>query len=176
MRRRVQGGAVAVPVRSVAATAVLVLGTALGIVLAAPARGDTLATLRDCARISGDAARLACYDRAVAGLAVPAAPPASTAAPAAPDGRFGAERLKQPEPDRPADAMDSLSAAVAEVQSLQPGRYAVTLDNGQIWVTVESTRLRLRPGDTIRIERGMLDSYNLSLEGRNGFVKVRRVR
>jgi len=53
------------------------------------------------------------------------------------------------------------------------------LDNGQTWRSSKPTARQIlepplgRPQSDD--ERGLLDSYNLTIEGRNGLIKVRRV-
>ena len=53
-----------------------------------------------------------------------------------------------------------------------------TLANGQVWRTIESgSRLRVRMKDPrVIIERGVLDSWYLRVDGNNQRVRVRRVK
>jgi hypothetical protein len=49
------------------------------------------------------------------------------------------------------------------------------LENGQIWREIENDKVRFKIGRTVRIEKGVLGSYNLRMEGVKRMVKVRRV-
>jgi hypothetical protein len=54
------------------------------------------------------------------------------------------------------------------------------LDNGQTWRQLEGDDAQVLepPSGTVlkvTIERGAFGSYNLSIEGRNGFIRVRRI-
>ena len=73
-----------------------------------------------------------------------------------------------------------MSANVREFWKTSRGLAVFVLDNGQTWRQLEadgSQVLEPAPGTTLKvtIERGLLESYNLMIEGRNGLIKVRRV-
>jgi hypothetical protein len=111
--------------------------------------------------------------------AAPAAAPAPVAAPA-PEAQFGAEALKketraatgQPEP------LDEIHGVIAKLAFSPIGRAIVTLDNGQVWRQVEgdTDRFKGKEGETATIERALLGSYSLTVQGRNQMIKVQRVR
>jgi hypothetical protein len=140
--------------------AAAVLGAASPVALAA---GDP----RSCVAIADDAARLACYDRALgrsavskpapaaatapaatAAAAASAAPaPAASAVPAAPIkkdpvGEFGlSEEAKQAkDPAKAAEAAATPESITGRVMSLRwrkYGEFVVTLDNAQVWAQIE---------------------------------------
>jgi hypothetical protein len=59
------------------------------------------------------------------------------------------------------------------------GANVLTLDNGQVWRQEEiESYFPLKDGDVVRIERGMLGSYHLTLvqEGWKKRTRVSRVR
>jgi hypothetical protein len=145
-----------------------------------------------CAQESNDARRLHCFDALVADLrgasAVPpvaaaAAGAAATTAPAAttphpapavtPEDRFGArgelKREKQPE-------LSDLTATVTEVGTKPYGELVLTLDNGHVWAEIAAnSKLKVKVGDTVKIERGALGSFLLiAPSGRSS--KVARIR
>jgi len=151
-----------------------------------------------CAGIADDAARLACYDAIfgrpasasssvatssaaaatasapVAAASAPAAPAAATTQPASGAAAFGMseKRLSQER-----EEVDAITAKVVSVGSLpQPGRWKVTLDNGQVWEQRETTpeSYRPRPGDTVKIRKASLGSFLLWAPDR-GLSRVRRV-
>jgi hypothetical protein len=151
-----------------------------------------------CADEPDDPRRLRCFDAVVAGLpTAPAAPAASASAAAAPsvtapvaapetsapspapapaasaEDRFGARGdLKR---EKQADVSE-ISATVTAVSTKPYGGLVVTLDNEQVWAEITSgSKLKLKPGDTIKIERGALGSYLLiAANGRSS--KVARAR
>lgn len=110
--------------------------------------------------------------------AVPAAPAASTAAPS-PDDLFG--RSPQQSEDIALRAVgveriDELIASVTTVTESASGKLVITLDNDQAWSQVDTTSLRLKAGDEVRIRRAMLDSYLLTRADGGKAIRVRRSR
>lgn len=169
--------------------------TATGAV-AAPAP----AALKACTKISGDAARLACYDAAM-GLTkqAPAAPQnapragadaadATHAKPALPSAQvtpaqFGSEQLDSKTTQSPSapKALDRITATVKSHRFNPWKKFTVTLANGQIWQqedgdTSRPARFPDKKDLTVTISRGMFGSYNLQIEGSDLVYKVRRVR
>lgn len=85
--------------------------------------------------------------------------------------RFGTERS--------ADDLDRLKATVLD-DSFRgwDGPTRITLDNGQVWETIGSTRFRTPralENPQVTIERGFLGGYSLSVDGFNTSVQVRRI-
>jgi translation initiation factor IF-1 len=157
------------------------------------ATDDTLAPVLACAAEQDSEARLACFDAAVARLRNPAPvataaastaataaavvpPPAPAANPAAnltPEEKFGLRgELKQ----QKLGELTELSATATEVAAKPHGELVVTLDNGQVWAEISpGSKIRLKPGDTVKIEAGALGSFILlAPNGRSS--KVSRVR
>lgn len=106
--------------------------------------------------------RLACYDGRIDLQAVPAVAVESDEVFPLP----GASRREGAEP---------LVAEVASVQRDPRGLQYLTLDNGQVWRELSNGRVRFAAGDRVELSRGALGSVNLRVEGRTGYVKVRRV-
>lgn len=178
-----------------AALAVLLSGTGF---YPAKAAQPTTEALLACADEPDDPRRLRCFDAVVAGLrTAPPAPAASasasasasaaaapsvpapvaapeTSAPAASaEDRFGARGdLKR---EKHAD-LSEISATVTAVSTKPYGGLVVTLDNEQVWAEITSgSKLKLKPGDAVKIERGALGSYVLiTSNGRSS--KVARAR
>ena len=133
----------------------------------ADATRDALSEIARCAAVADASERLQCFD-----AAVPGAP--NAVVPKAED--FG----KPPQPPRSAE-IAQITAAVLELARTLRGRAVFVLDNGQTWRQLDADATEVReppPGKVMRItiERGMLDSYNLTVEGRNGLIKVRRLK
>jgi hypothetical protein len=125
---------------------------------------DALADIARCSAIADSAERLRCFDRA--------APSAKEALiPRAED--FGKPPPRPPE-------VDQVVATVRELSKTVRGRALFVLDNGQTWRQLEGDDAQvLEPpaGAVLKvtIARGVFGSYNLSIEGRNGMVRVRRI-
>jgi len=167
-----------------------------------PAR-DALSEIAKCAEIADAAERLKCFDAAVGGarsaLAAPppAQPPVQQAAvkteeeeeggvlawfglskPATKPEEFG--RPPQPVAEGPKEITE-ISASVLELAKNAYGRSLFVLDNGQVWKQIDGDQTDVRDvakGETMKvtIEKAVFGSYALSIEGRRGIVKVRRVK
>ncbi|MHC9510967.1 early set domain-containing protein [Kangiella sp. M94] len=153
-------------------------------------------TPEDCAAITNDDKRLACYDQFLKGKKAPAKPeqaaqpekPAKPAKPELPEQaqkpapkpdvaakkdkveEFGQERIKKEE------TLDKINAtALGEFTDWEKG-LQIQLDNGQVWEITD-----LRPGyykvtnPTVTIEKGFMGSYNMNVEGRNKSYRVIRI-
>jgi hypothetical protein len=122
------------------------------------ALGADAADIDRCRTIAAPAERLACFDRA-------------SAEPKAED--FG-----KPPPPAPAQ-VSKVTAGLREFARTARGSALFVLDNGQTWRQVESDTTVVRePAQgavQVTIERGIFDTYDLSLSGWNGMVKVRRL-
>lgn len=157
----------------VAAGAVVLSGT--GFTPAKAAERTTEAMLA-CGDESDDAQRLRCFDAVVANLrkapSPAAAPQPATPAPT-PEQKFGARG--DIKPDRH-EVLNEISATVTALGTKPHGELIVTLDNGQVWAEIAAnSRIKLKTGDTVKIERGALGSYSLvTPNGRSS--KVSRIR
>ncbi|HKS58359.1 MAG TPA: hypothetical protein VJS12_23885 [Steroidobacteraceae bacterium] len=175
----------------VAAGAVVLSG--VGVAPAKAAERTTEAVLA-CADEADDAQRLRCFDAVVANMrkapppaaTVAAAPPAaaSPAAPAAaaPQPAAGTVTAEQKfgargdiKPDRHED-LSELNGTVSALGAKPHGELIVTLDNGQVWAEIATnSRVKLKVGDTVKIERGALGSFLLvAPNGRSS--RVARIR
>ncbi len=119
--------------------------------------------LKACRAEREERVRLACFDAAMAKL---------DAAPS----DFGGEDLKRPDaaPQEPA----FLVAKAARVSFNAIHHFTVTLDNGQVWRQLDSDTevARFGAGTAVRLKRGFMDSYSLSVEGVFGSYKVKRIK
>ena len=116
-----------------------------------------------CAAIGDASERLKCYDAV------------SQPSLAARQDEFG----KPPAPR--ADEVTQISAEVLELGRTARGRALFILDNGQTWRQLDGDDSEVHdppPGKPLKvtIEKGVFDSYNLIVDGRNGLTKVRRVK
>jgi hypothetical protein len=141
--------------------------------IAGPAHGqaarDALSEIVRCAGITGSPERLKCFD-----AAVQRARDALGEQPAKEDD-FG-----KPPPPR-TDEIAQITATLLELARTARGRAVFILDNGQTWRQIDADGTQVHdpaPGKalSVTIAKGALDSYNLTLEGRNASIKVRRLK
>jgi hypothetical protein len=158
----------------------------------ADATRDALAEMAKCADIADGAMRLKCFDdatpRAKSALAAPAAPPEAPSKsflewfgfsrPPAPVTK--PEEFGKP-PPQPAGELNEITSNVIEFAKTARGKAVFILENGQVWRQLDGDgTVVLDPpaGKTMKVtvERGFLDSYNLTIDGRNGLIKVTRLK
>ena len=179
-------------------TLLLILAAAL---IAGPAWADAsrdaLAEMAKCADVTDAAERLKCFDAAIprarSALATPA--PAAVAAPQAatksgfldwfgfarPDKPATKEDFGKPPPEPGPGEVTEITAGVIEFARTARGKALFVLDNGQVWRQIDSDGTAVldpSPGRPMRVTigRGALGSYNLEIEGRNGLIKVNRLK
>lgn len=167
-----------------------------------PAR-DALAKVAKCADVAAAIERLQCYDQAAAeaktaiSTPVEAVPQQQTAAAEEEGGIlswFGLEGKKpvtKPEefgkpPAAPAAVagpkeITEISSSVVELARNAYGRSIFILENGQVWKQIDGDSTEVRDpskGEAMKvtIEKSLFGSFSLSIEGRRGIVKVRRVK
>ena len=166
-----------------------ILFLAAGQAPAEPAR-DALADIFKCADITDPARRLECFDaattRAKGALAAPAQPakeknivdwfgfPKSQPVTRTED--FG-----KPAPEPGPTEVTEVSATVLEFAKTVRGKAVFILENGQVWRQIDGDNTDVyapAQGATMKvtIDTGVFNSYNLTIEGRKGLVKVRRLK
>ena len=136
-----------------------------------------------CRAMTDNAARLACYDRAVGQLQQAVATRevvivSSTDVRKARRSLFGFALPKLPffgEKDETAEVKE-IRTKIASVRSLGYGKWEIRLEDGARWETTEGLREGDIPGagDAIRITKGAFGNYFLSVSGGNS-VRARRV-
>ena len=160
----------------------------------ADSTGDASAEVARCAEIAEAAARLKCFDAAGSRAnGAPAAQPAGEAPGrdgfgfSPPRGATTVEDFGKPPPPPEITQITQITATVVELARSARGRPIFILDNGQVWRQIDgddANVLDLRPGKTMKvaIEMSRLQrliggySFKLTIEGRNGFVRVYRVK
>jgi hypothetical protein len=155
----------------------------------ADATRDALAEIAKCADIADATMRLKCFDdampRAKSALAapVPETPAKSfldwfgfsrPEPPVTKPGDFG-----KPAPEIP--ELNEITSPVLEFARTPRGKAVFILENGQVWRQIDSDTTVVHDPDRggamkVKIERGFLSSYNLTIDGRNILVKVNRIR
>jgi hypothetical protein len=153
----------------------------------AQSAADASAEIAKCAGIADSAARLKCFDAAAPRANGAAAQPAREA-----PGRVEGFGLSTPEPVtrvedfgkfRPPPEITQITATVLELGRTARGRSIFTLDNGQVWRQIDGDDTNVQdpqPGKTMKvaIEMGvwLLGNFNLTIEGQNALIRVRRVK
>jgi hypothetical protein len=109
----------------------------------------------------------------------PEAPPPTVQAQAPTPGQ-PAPPPPPPAPPQP-EEVDSITAGLTDYAITPFGKFIVFLDNGQVWRQMQgdsgSAHFEKNPKDNkVTIERGFLDSYNLTINGSNKVYKVQRIK
>jgi hypothetical protein len=160
-----------------------------GLAHADPAQ-DALAEVAKCADIGDSSDRLKCFDKAASAakgaLAVTATKAAEKKGLLEWFGFSKAQTPPQtvdeygkPAPPPPPEEVKGITANVVEYARTPRGLSVFILENGQIWKQSEgdTTVVRDPPSPMkVTIENGFLGSYNLIIEGRNGLIKVTRLK
>ncbi|HEY0624320.1 hypothetical protein [Sphingomonas sp.] len=159
--------------------------------LAAPAAaqeaggGKVVDAVTACRDVADSAARLACFDAAVARLAAAQDKKEVVVLDRAEVQKtrrslfgFTLPRIKLfgggDDEDNPEDIKE-INGSVAGVSAVSGDRWTVTLDDDTRWITTESSRgFPPRAGETVRIRRAALGSYDASFNKRRT-IKVRRI-
>ena len=150
---------------------------------------DASAEIARCAGIADSAARLKCFDAAAPRAnGAPAAQPAGEAPGrdgfgfSPPQGATTVEDFGKPPPP---PEITQITATVLELSRTPRGRSIFVLDNGQVWRQLDGDDADVqdpRPGKTMKVAiemgflGGLLGNYNLTIEGRNGLIRVHRVK
>jgi hypothetical protein len=164
------------------------LALAAGSALADATR-DALAELAKCADIADSGERLKCFDAAVPRAKSALAVPETPAKPGFLDW-FGFSRPQpptkpedfgKPAPEPGPGEINEISSKVIEFAKTLRGKALFVLENGQVWRQLDSDGTVVfdpPQGKQMKvvIERGLLGSYNLVIDGRNGLIKVTRLK
>jgi hypothetical protein len=166
------------------------------LLIAGPAHADeardALEAIAKCANVPDSAERLKCYDAAAPRVrSALATPPQPAKEPGVTVESFGLPRAQKPvlkaedfgKPPAPPgpEEVTSITATVLEFSKTARGKALFFLANGQVWRQLDSdgTELPYPPAGAIMrvtVETGWLGSYNLTIEGRNGLIKVTRLK
>ena len=149
---------------------------AIACLIAVPASADPVRAALDaiakCPGIANAQERLKCYDAAADahGFGLRNTPQPVTSV----------ENFGRPEPVR-REEVSEISANVLELGKTARGRALFVLDNGQTWRQIDSDSSEVREGPAgkpmrVTIAKGALGSYNLTIAGRAGLVKVNRLK
>lgn len=179
-----------------------VTASVLALSAAQTAGGAKLAdALIDCRALASAVARLDCYDQladtqtattnqatktrtveraapAVAATEKAAAATMEATADASQEALFGkneAEIQKSAREAAGTTEIDQMAARVLEVRKSATGKAIITLDNGQVWKQIDSSRLRLSSDDQVSIRRASLGSFMLYKTGSKSLMRVKHI-
>ena len=83
-------------------------------------------------------------------------------------GEFGRKKSSK-------DPVEYIEGAIVEVMRNAQKIDYIRLDNGQTWRENEDNRVRFKIGQTVRIEKGVFNTFNLRIDGVRKLIKVRRI-
>ena len=179
------------------AVSLIALICALG---ASSVQAETVAqAIEKCRNTDNSLKRLVCYDNVAKSLRqyegadselsqLPALTASRPAAPSSPravssneikqeDGtnsaekRFGIENRIDP-----SNRIDSLTVSIVDISEDQRGKQIIEFNDGSIWKQADRNTLKLKKGQMVTIERGMLGAFFLGKEGVNKRMKVKRLK
>ncbi len=145
-------------------------------------RAEVLTAVTACRAVIESTARLACYDQAVGAL--------DQAERSGEVQVFDREQIRETrtrlfglDMDRfnifargePADQIDSVETSLTSARQNGNGVWTFRLSDGSTWLQIDNSRLTTRatPGSEVRIRRGAVGSYLLSVNGSRS-LRVRR--
>lgn len=144
------------------------------------AKADSLAfALNECKKISGDTERLACFDQIQTSVQPVAAKTAQvqsnttnvqTATPEQLAETFGKEHKIL----SASQQQTNLVLKLTKLTTTPLGSSIFTFENGQVWRQVSTEYFYAEVGRNYEIERGALNSFFLSEQGKRREIKVRR--
>lgn len=146
------------------------------------ARAEVLDRVVACRQITGEAARLACYDGAVTALdqAQRQGDVVVVDRGQVREARRQLFGFQVPsitlfdQGERP-EAVDSIETTLVRAGQYAEGKWVFTLADESVWRQIDSDRVnfRNRPGEAVRVRRASLGSYLMTI-GNSRAVRVRR--
>jgi hypothetical protein len=136
-----------------------------------------------CSEIEDDQERLVCYDAsnrtAAPGPQREAPAPAEELASPPTSGSSSPVEARAPEQFGTKESEEGpkeyIEGTIVKIKE-SANRHYLLLDNGQVWREIEDSTLRFKEGRKVTITEGILNSYDLKMEGQNKIVKVKRLK
>ncbi len=144
---------------------------------------EILDPFKECSAITGNDARLKCYDNATQNIEKFLEEMKAKAQERKRQGfGFSGRQIDDTGAiginDAVLEKVNSVSASISNVVKGPLNVNTLYLDNGQVWRTTTSGNFkgRFRESMKVDIKRGAVSGYKLTIEGRSGFKGVERVR
>ncbi len=172
---------------AISISTVFLLATALGYSSTGQAQPAALAAqLRDCLALTDNLSRLTCYDTlarqqlpaAGENTVTPAATPAAAAPPTATSNGSRVESFGQTQArvEAAEDGAETLVDVVVEARRVEPTKWQLTLQSGQVWRQTVGKSYLIRQGDRVRISPSSWgEDFRLSVDGSRSYIQVRRL-
>lgn len=149
--------------------------------------------LLKCAKVTNSSARLSCFDELAsvvttssvskeksttmtAKASVAAPRPAPTPSPVVDKvANFGLEHIEKP---NKSDKDTEIVFVIANLKKDPYGKYRFTFENGQQWKQTDSSRLKVRVGESVLLRKGFMDSVFLKQNkpDSNKEIRVKRLK
>ena len=99
------------------------------------------------------------------------APVTQQAQPSEPKNDFGLEHKRDL-----TEAASEIAVTINAIKKNLRDKYVLTFSDGSVWQQTDQTYLKLKEGQVVSVERGLLGAFYLSVEGLNKRMKVKRVK
>lgn len=76
----------------------------------------------------------------------------------------------------PTKLADSLALSITEIATNSRGRFVITFDDASVWEQTERSTLKVKVGQSVTIERGLLGAFFMGKEGSNKRMKLKRLK
>ena len=159
-----------------------------------------VSAFQSCVNISHDINRLACFDKLSSTLklkneaetfssvkslvqvsseissksTVPAAIETTPVSSSHKESDFAKEHLKKTKTEK-AQEVTSITTTVKKLKKLVRGQWIIYLENGQKWQQKDTTKMKLKVGDTIRLKKGAMSAVYLYKAGSHKNIRVKRL-
>ena len=139
--------------------------------------------LSSCMTLSNDEQRLVCFDKLAQSNITLSSTKVSDAVISQSEqdkseaakkiDEFSKEYLIKKDEER---GLDSITATISNVKQLIRGQWILDLENGQKWQQKDSARIKLKVGDSIRLQKGAMGAVYLFKEGSRRNIRVMRLK
>ncbi|WP_028766636.1 hypothetical protein [Shewanella fidelis] len=162
----------------------LMLLSLTSLLISSTANASLETQLTQCAAVQDKLERLICYDKISSSLssktkissttetiaaAAPTAAATTTAIASNPSEDFG--QIYKTE-----DTIEKIQLQIKSIAKDPRGVLKISFTNGQVWKQTDTTRLKLKDGQTVYIEKAALGSFMLGTDGRNTTIRVKRLK
>ena len=74
------------------------------------------------------------------------------------------------------DEASEIAVTIASIKKNVRDKHVITFSDGSVWQQTDGTYMKLKEGQSVAVERGLLGAFFLSVEGLNKRMKVKRVK